>query len=195
MFDIFYSGKKPGVFVHERAADSIEHARQLCTTRYFWWVTYLADLSGWDFLWEPVPWQSHQRHAWPNQHQPDSGVYLVPANWNSQETNYHSVPKIHHGIDPDYWHISEWIDASSIDSHWSPDPMDPPYIYEFPVEWEWDRIGGPQYRVPGAGEIKYVTAFVAKTQHNPLLWFQHCNFIWSDEIYRWRPCPEDPPYI
>ena len=183
------------MFAHEREADSIEHAQQLSTTRYFWWVTYLADLSGWDFLWEPVPWQSHQRHAWPNQHQPDSGVYLVPKNWNGEETNYHSAPVLHHGVDPNCWYIPDWIDANSIDTQWSPDPMDPPYIYEFPVEWGWDRIGGPQYRVPGANEIKYVNNFVTKTRHDSQHWFQHCNFIWTDEIYRWRPNPEDPPYI
>ena len=38
MFDIFYSGKKPGLFAHERAADSIEHAQSLSRTRFFWWV-------------------------------------------------------------------------------------------------------------------------------------------------------------
>ena len=194
MFDVFYSGKKPGVFVHEREADNVEHAQQLSTTRYFWWVHYLADLEGWDFSWEPVPWQSHQRHAWPNQHQPDSGIYLVPAKWNGQETNYHSTPVIHHGVDSTYWHIPEWIDAASIDPQWSPDPLDPPYIYEFPVEWGWDKTGGPQYCVPGATEIKYVNKFVAKTRHNSLHWFQHCNFNWTDEIYRWQPNPQDPPY-
>jgi len=140
MFDVFYSGKKPNVVVGVQEAESIDHARQLSRTRYFWWIHYLADLEHWDFSWEPVPWQSHQRHAWANQHQPA-------------------------------------------------------YIYEFPVEWGWDRIGGPQYRVPGASEIKYVNAFVTKTQHNPLPWFQHCEFNWTDEAYRWRPCPEDPPYI
>ena len=88
MFDVFYSGKKPGLFAHEQAADSIEHAKQLSRTRYFWWVNYLTDYTGWDFLWEPVPWQAHQRHAWPSQHQPDAGTYLVPANWNGEETNY-----------------------------------------------------------------------------------------------------------
>ena len=78
MFDVFYSGKKPGLFAHECEAIDLAHAQSLSRTRYFWWVTYLADLETWDFLWEPVPWEADQRHAWPNQHQPDSGVYLVP---------------------------------------------------------------------------------------------------------------------
>ena len=78
MFDVFYSGTAPGLFAHEQAADSIAHAQQLSRTRYFWWVNYLTDYTGWDFLWEPVPWQKDQRHAWPSQWQKDSGTYLVP---------------------------------------------------------------------------------------------------------------------
>ena len=89
MFDVFYSGKKPGLFAHEREADSIEHAQSLSRTRYFWWVHYLADLDDWDFLWEPVPWEADQRHAWTSPHQKDAGVYLVPRGGYT-DTNYHT---------------------------------------------------------------------------------------------------------
>ena len=194
MFDIFYLGSKPNLFAHERAADSIEHAQQLSRTRYFWWVTYLADLKTWDFLWEPVPWEADQRHAWSSQHQPDSGVYLIPKN-GFADTNYHASPTVHILPEISYWRIPEHIDPNSIDTRWSPDPMEPPYIYEFPVEWDWNNIGGPQYCVPGASEIKYVYDFAVKTKHNPLAWHQSCDFKWTDEIYRWRPNPTDPPYI
>ena len=195
MFDIFYSGSRPGLFAHEREADSIEHARKQSRTRYFWWVTYLADLTTWDFLWEPPPWQQHQRHAWPNQHQPDSGVYLVPCDWDGQETNYHATPQIHHRADPQHWRIPEWIDARSIDPAWSPDPAAPPYIYEFPVEWGWNHVGGPEYHVPGAKERKYVWDFVARTRPDPAAWYQHRRVEWTEELQRWRPDPTDPPYI
>lgn len=90
MFDIFYSGTKPNKFAHEREAESIEQAQKLSRTRYFWWITYLADLNDWDFLWEPPPWQKHQRHAWASQYQKDAGVYLVPRAWDGDDTNYHS---------------------------------------------------------------------------------------------------------
>ena len=195
MFDIFYSGKKPNLFAHEQKADSIEHAQKLSRTRYFWWVTYLANLEHWDFLWEPVPWQAHQRHAWPNQHQPDAGVYLIPRNWDGKQTNYHNSPQIHHQTDDDYWYIPDWIDPDSIDSNWSPDPGDPPYIYEFPVQWGWDKVGGAQYRVPGAKEIKYVDCFVTKTKKDNLHWqiFDHISD--NDPVLSWRPNPMDPPYI
>jgi hypothetical protein len=87
MFDVFYSGTEPNLFAHERHADNIEHAQQLSRTRFFWWINYLTDYRDWDFLWEPAPWQAHQRHAWPSQWQTDSGTYLVPRQGYT-ETNY-----------------------------------------------------------------------------------------------------------
>jgi len=99
MFDVFYSGTKPNLFAHEQEAGSIEQAQQLSRTRYFWWISYLADLDGVDFLWEPSPWQAHQRHAWASQWQQDAGVYLVPKDWNGKDTNYHpEVIARHAGI-------------------------------------------------------------------------------------------------
>ena len=66
MFDIFYSGTKPNLFAHEREARDIEHARSLSRTRYFWWTNYLTDYTGFDFLFEPVPWQAEYTHTWPD---------------------------------------------------------------------------------------------------------------------------------
>ena len=66
------------MFAHEREATSIEHARELSRTRYFWWVNYLTDYKNFDFLWEPVPWESKQRHVWPSQWQDNGGTQLVP---------------------------------------------------------------------------------------------------------------------
>ncbi len=93
MFDVFYSGKKPGLFAHECKADSVEHAQQLTKTRYFWWITHCCDYTDFDFLWEPVPWEAHQKHAWASQHQVDSGTYLIPSTGYT-DTNYHELPVI-----------------------------------------------------------------------------------------------------
>ncbi len=182
------------MFPHEQHADSIEHAQLLSRTRYFWWINYLTDYTDWDFLWEPPPWQSHQRHAWPSQHQPDSQTYLVPKQpWS--DTNYHTAPVLHAMPDPQCWWIPEWIDAGSIDSRWSPDPASPPYIYEFPVEWGWHNVCGPEYRVPGAQDRKYVYDFVARTKADNQHWHTVVPCQLSDQLARWRPCPIDPPYI
>jgi hypothetical protein len=91
MFDVFYSGTKPNLFAHECQADSVEHARQLSRTRYFWWVNYLTDYTDFDFLWEPVPWQANQKHAWPSQHQSDGGTMLVPKTGGTDVNRNHPV--------------------------------------------------------------------------------------------------------
>ena len=66
------------MFPHEQPVDSIEQAQELSRTRYCWIVNYLTDYTGFDFLWEPVPWQNNQTHIWPSQHQANGGTYLVP---------------------------------------------------------------------------------------------------------------------
>jgi hypothetical protein len=153
MFDIFYTGTKPNLFPHEQEVDSIEHAQQQSRTRYFWWVNYLTDYTGFDFLWEPVPWESHQRHAWPSQWQKDSGTYLVPT-VGYTETNYHNDPMLRRYYDLPSWTIPNGFDVENFDWSWHPDPTDPPYIYQFGIQHQ--RTGGPQYHVPGACDLKFV---------------------------------------
>ena len=182
------------MFAHERAADSIEHAQSLSRTRFFWWVSYLCDYSDWDWFYEPVPWQAHQRHAWLDQYHVDAGVYLVPKNGYA-ETNYHAEHQVHRLPNIDYWHIPNWINPASIDFSWAPNPTDPPYIYEFPVEWDWDRVGGPEYRIPGATDRKYMDAFVTRTQSDRDMWKVYDNVADTDAVFAWHPNPFDPPMI
>ena len=174
MFDVFYSGIRPNLFAHEQAADSLEHARKLSRTRYFWWVNYLTDYTGFDFLWEPVPWQAHQRHAWPSQWQKDSGTYLVPnADWT--ETNYRTDRQLTRYYDIPSWIIPTGFDVESFDWSWHPDPTDPPYIYQFGTQHQ--RTGGPQYPVPGATDLKFVDQIRghAKTGVTPIIEIDHLD--------------------
>ena len=152
MFDVFYSGPKPNLFPHEQPADDIEHARQQTRTRYFWWVNYLTDYTDFDFLWEPVPWQSHQRHAWPSQWQKDSGTYLIPRQGYS-ETNYRTDATLTRLPSREPWTVPKNFDANSFDFSWHPDPTDPPYTYQFGTQHQ--RTGGPQY-YNGSTDLKFV---------------------------------------
>jgi hypothetical protein len=190
MFDIFYSGAKPNQFAHEQAADSIEHAQRLCRTEYFWWITYLADYSDFDFLYVPPPWQSEYTHVWPSQHHEYSGTYLVPR---SGKIKYH----FHDQLIPnrecnDHYKV---LHQSDFDFSWAPHPHDPPYIYVFGNQW-WPATVMPtvEYHVPDATERKYMTSPRADLPKNP-------NRCWYDVIpdcdwdYSWVPDPGDPPYI
>jgi hypothetical protein len=153
MFDVFYSGVKPNLFVHEREAASIEQACELSRTRYFWWVNYLTDYTNFDFLFEPVPWQQHQRHAFASQWQKDSGTYLISKN-GYQDTNYHASPILTRLPDDTNWIVPANVDVTSFDFSWHPDATDPPFIYQFGTQWQ--KTGGPQYIVSSATEVKYV---------------------------------------
>ena len=162
------------MFAHEQSADSIEHAQQLSKTRYFWWVNYLTDYTGFDFLWEPSPWQSHQRHAWPSQWQKDSGTYLVPKAGYT-DTNYRREHTLTRYYDLPSWRIPSGFDVETFDWSWHPDPTDPPYIYQFGTQHQ--RTGGPQYLVGGATDLKFVDQIrgSVKTGITPIYEIDHLD--------------------
>jgi hypothetical protein len=158
MFDVFYIGTKPNLFAHEQEVCSIEHAQQLSRTRFFWIVNYLADYTGFDFLWEPVPWEAHQRHAWASQWQRDSGTYLVPKQ-GYVDTNYHN------NVITMLADMTLWQNVSTVDTFdfsWHPDYSDPVFNYEFGTQWQ--KTGGPVYPMIGATETKYLSQSGSKVR-------------------------------
>ena len=176
--------------MHEREADNIEHARKLCSTRYFWWITYLADYSTHDWDFQPVPWQSEYTHTWPSQHHEYSGTYLVPK---SGDINYHFHSKIIPNKSSTI-HFHTAMSNAAFDYSWAPHPHDPPYIYVFGNQW-WPAEIMPtvEYHVPGATERKYIATPRAELAQNPNQpWY---NVIDSDMDYSWVPDPGDPPLI
>jgi len=186
MFDIFYSGTKPNLFAHEQPARDIVHAQQLSRTRYFWWTNYLTDYEGFDFLFEPVPWQADQRHAWASQWQKDSGTYLIPKTGYT-ETNYHADRTLIRKPSTDNWsNIKDNWDLS-----WHPDSTDPPLIYQFGTQWQ--KTGGPRYSVPGAVDTKYVDSprYICK-EINKQYWD---DLTYEAFDYTWHPDSTDPPLI
>lgn len=189
MFDVFYSGPKPNQFAHECQADSLEHAQQLSRTRYFWWVSYLADYTGFDFLFESVPWQSEYTHVWPSQHHDYSGTYLVPR---TGEIKYHFHSKIvPNKNQSDSFDI---LSDAEFDYTWAPHPHDPPYIYVFGNQWYPATIMPTvEYHVPGATDRKYMDlprATLPVNQDNH--WHTLVDCEWD---YSWVPDPGDPPLI
>jgi len=93
MFDVFYIGNKPNLFPHEQSVTSKQEAQQKSRTRYCWIVNTYTDYSTWDFLWEPVPWESDQTHAFPSQWQRDSETYLIPKHKHT-DVNYRTDIKV-----------------------------------------------------------------------------------------------------
>jgi hypothetical protein len=188
MFDVFYSGKKPNLFVHEREADSIEHAQSLSRTRYFWWVSYLCDYSTFDWDYQPVPWQAEYTHTWPSQHHDYSGTYLVPK---SGEIKYHFHDKVVpvHGDSKCYAKLQN----AEFDYTWAPHPHDPPYIYVFGNQWHpSNRMATVEYHVPGATARKYMDSPKAQLRTSMLGWDSRTKERYAFD-YTWLPDPHDPP--
>ena len=150
------------MFPHEQACDSIEQAQALSRTRYFWWVNYLTDYTGWDFLWEPSPWQSAQRHAWPSQWCKDAETYLVPKSGYS-DTNYRTDRSLTRLPCSANWSIPPGSDTSTFDFSWHPDPTDPELTYQFGTQHQ--RTGGPVYcrNFAAAPPVKYVDQITIRT--------------------------------
>lgn len=182
----------PNLFKHEQRAKSIEDACQRSRTRFLWIVTYLADYTDFDFLWEPKPWEAHQRHAWPSQWQKDSETYLVPKSGYT-ETNYHSHPKVKRiGADGQRWIYPGNLLIPSFDWSWHPDPTDPPMTYVFPTRWQ--RSGGPVYK-NGSDTLKFMDSprgdLSPKWEH----WETPIGIDLKSFDFSWNPDSLDQPYI
>ena len=196
MFDVFYRGPKPGLFPFELPADTLAEAASLSRTQFFWFLDGQNDYTGFDFNYRSVPWEQHQIHTWANQWQQDGGTYFANK-YTVQDNvyNYHTDTYAHRLPNLDYWHIPDNIDPTSIDQRWAPDPLDPPYVYQFPVKWGWERIGGPEYRVPGATAVKFVDDFFARTLSDMTLWQVPANIDKESFDFTWVPHPAEEPYI
>ena len=190
MFDVFYLGRKPEVWTHERSCQSIQQAQDLSRTRFFWIITYLADYTGFDFLWEPPPWQAYQRHAWASQWQKDSGTYLVPK-IGYQDTNYHTNPIVTRRPASDGWQVPNNIEPESFDFSWHPDPTEPDYEYHFGTQWQ--AAGGPIY--PGSSGPKIIDHPRARARPDLSRWSVPENIDSSQWDFSWHPDPFDSPYF
>ena len=192
MFDVFYSGVRPGLFVHEQQADSIEHAKQLSRTRYFWWVNYLTDYTDFDFLWEPVPWQAEYVHTWRSHWDQFYGACLVPTHQNDIKYHHHDQTLPPRRLDQYYRTIID----SQFDRTWTPHPWDPPYIYVFGNQW-WSAQKQPtvEFHVPGATERKYMQFPRAELPPCRTHWQVPVDIDTTGFDFSWCPDPGDPAYI
>jgi hypothetical protein len=216
MFDVFYSGPKPNLLPHEQSATNIEHARQLSRTRYFWWVNYLTDYTDHDFLWEPVPWEADQTHAWPSQHQINGGTVLVPRSGGAEVNRNHSVlPRtrsvpvigIDHGTgvtvpcEITTRYISDYLGTlrrvlSKVEHEyvWVVSSVCDYTMFDFtwhPSEWQADMLHVFASGTQKFGDTFYVhvPSFLAKSKEIKLLeWFDTLHFVEDISVPRW-PMP------
>jgi hypothetical protein len=192
MFDVFYIGIRPNLFAHEQEVGTIEQAQAQSRTRYCWVINYLTDYTDFDFLWEPVPWQSQYTHVWPSKWDQYHGACLVPKYSDKIEYHYHNTvipPKTH----PENFHKLVECD---FDQAWLPHPFDPPYIYVFGNQWhKAETMPTIKYHTPGATEEKFVTWPRATLTIDMSLWTVPTDIDTTEFDFSWRPDPGSPPYI
>ena len=115
-----------------------------------------------DQSWLPHPFDPPYIYVFGNQwwsaNKQPTVEYHAPG---ATERKYIPFPRAELPPTTTHWEIPEDIDVSEFDFSWCPDPGDPPYIYQFGTQHQ--RTGGPQYRVPGAVDIKYVDQIRART--------------------------------
>lgn len=203
------------MFAHEQQVNSIEQARELSRTRYFWWVNYLTDYTGFDFLWEPVPWEKDQTHIWPSQHQANGGTMLVPKHGNSDKNYKHeplprntsvSIVGIDHGTgikvncDITTRFISNYLGTlrrvlgKIKDEYvWVVSSVCDYTDFDFtwhPSEWQLDMLHVFASNEQKFGDTFYVhvPSFLAKTENLKILeWFETLNFVEDIPVPRISP--------
>jgi hypothetical protein len=161
--------------------------------RDYWHIPPHIDPNSIDWEWCPDPLDPPYTYHVPSQHQSCSGaVYLVPGTIGIKLIDAFTVKAL---PDKTNWYIPEYIDDNSIDFSWHPNAIDSPSNYHFAVHWNWDNIGGPEYRMNGATDIRYTDIMVAKTRANMSHWQIPDNIKLESFDFSWVPHPKDPAYI
>jgi len=177
MHDIFYTGPKPNLFLHEQPANTLAEARLKSRTRFFWLINGNCDYAEFDFNWMPPKWEQHQTHrhrfysTWSTPSPVDVDSYFAifaPTNVLSDIDHWHDPKFLDVAPRRDHWCIPEEVDASIIDFSWRPPVSDcSPYIYHFSTEFQISV--GLTYTVPGATEIKFAGDIPAKNKETAIV--------------------------
>ena len=158
-----------------------------------WHIPKNIDQDTVDFKWSPDPQSPPYIYHFPSQWQSACGVtYTVPGATEIKIVSDFVVRAMSRNAN---WDIPENIDINSIDLSWHPNVLDPATNYHFPVQWNWENIGGPVYRMPGATDDKYISDFVVKTKVDMTNWVVPANINRDTFDFSWQPHPADPPYI
>lgn len=153
------------------------------------WVLHEdADYTDFDFSWHPEPSEKPYTYIFPSQWQRDSGTYYVtqpgaPKKYIIPHNTKTQVVK--RTPNKTNWKIPKNIDEDCFDFSWHPDSTAPPYIYVFGTQWQKD--GGPVYKVEGATKTKYLDAPQAKALPTTEHWHTDSETDYSTFDFSWHP--------
>jgi hypothetical protein len=129
----------------------------------------------WDYTWRPEPGSPPYIYVFGNQwwsaEKMPTMEYHMPG---ATERKYMDISA---QLQPNmtHWRIPNHVNVMDMDFSWQPDPGEPPYIYQFATQHQ--KTGGPQYRVPGASEVKYVDMMRAEVNREaaPIFEIDHLD--------------------
>ena len=129
----------------------------------------------WDYTWRPEPGSPPYIYVFGNQwwsaEKMPTVEYHMPG---ATERKYMDI-NAELLVDMTHWHIPEYVDVTDMNFSWVPDPGEPSYIYQFATQHQ--KTGGPQYRMPGATEFKYVDMMRAEVKREaaPIFEIDHLD--------------------
>jgi hypothetical protein len=148
-----------------------------------WQIPKGVDTDNFDFSWHPDPSHGNWTYVFPSLWQRNSNVLYITN--NDAPKKYVSDQVIRPLPNKEDWIIPSNIDEDSFDFSWLPDPDDPPYIYVFGTQWQKD--GGPVYKVEGATEISYIDTPQAKALPTTEHWHTDSETDYSTFDFSWHP--------
>ena len=146
-----------------------------------------------DYSWRPDPGDPPYIYVFGNQwHRAEvmpTVEYHVPG---ATERKYLPFPRADLVKDMTRWTVPNNTNLEAFDFTWCPDPGSPAYVYQFGTQW--NRAGGPVYTVPGATEIKYTQAQIARMLPTDQNWTIPAGIDPNSFDFSWTPDATEQPY-
>ena len=163
---------------------------QLIADMDHWVVPDNTNKDAFDFTWCPDPGSPPYQYQFGTQWNRAGGpVYIVPGATDIKYTTMQIAKML--PTDKN-WEIPDSIDVNSFDFSWTPDTTEQPFIYEFGTQWQ--KTGGPRYRVPGATEVKYVPEPRSRKTFVDNNWIIPDNADVESFDFTWHPDATETPY-
>jgi hypothetical protein len=157
----------------------------------YWEIPTNIDVNTFDFTWRPSIYEPPYIHQFGTQWGRTGGPRYVGL--DATQIKYQDCQRATALPSYDNWDIPPNLDTSKFDFSWHPDDSSPPFIYQFGTQWA--RTGGPQYRVPGTTEIKYIETQIARALPDLTLWDIPPNLDTSKFDFSWHPEATEKPFI
>jgi hypothetical protein len=181
----------PGAIDRKYVTDQIAH---LLPMPMLFNVIY--EPEDFDYSWRPDPTAPPYIYVFGNSQYPASVMPTVEFHVEgATERKFieNIVPKL--AARPADFEILDYLDPTTFDFSWVPDPTSPPYIYAWGNQWNKpeDKIS-IIYRVDGATEYKFMDERVTRTMCMDN-WKVPGHVLHNAFDFSWEPNPNDPPYV